>query len=207
MLVGVLWQDAPRSRRRRQSVSVGAKAKSVSAGGRGQVQQVVESPVERTARERQERIAAQSTGGAGSSTSATRSCLRTPQTIQQLQSVQATPGQPFAILQYFSTLLEYGKLNTQESIELVRPVVQQQRRDLIAKWLKEDKLGCTEELGDIVKPLEESYALSIYLRAGAHEKAIGCFAEQGQHDQIEVYVKRVGYQADYSSLEVLHNQL
>ena len=28
------------------------------------------------------------------------------------------------------------------------------RRELIEKWLKEDKLECTEELGDIVRPLE-----------------------------------------------------
>ncbi|CAL1171635.1 unnamed protein product [Cladocopium goreaui] len=126
--------------------------------------------------------------------------LRTPQTIQQFKSVQAPPGQSSPILHYFSTLLEHNKLNALESVELVRPVVQQGRRELIEKWLKEDKLECTEELGDIVRPLETKFALSIYLRAQIHQKVIQCFVELGQIDQIVAYVKRVGYQADYTQL-------
>jgi len=126
--------------------------------------------------------------------------LRTPQTIQQFKSVQAPAGQSSPILHYFSTLLEYGKLNALESTELLRPVVQQGRRELVEKWLKEDKLECTEELGDIVKPMDSKFALSIYLRAGVHQKVIQCFVELGQPDQIVAYVKKVGYQADYTSL-------
>eukprot|EP00929_Paragymnodinium_shiwhaense_P056354 TRINITY_DN2820_c0_g1_i2.p1 TRINITY_DN2820_c0_g1~~TRINITY_DN2820_c0_g1_i2.p1 ORF type:complete len:1724 (-),score=606.43 TRINITY_DN2820_c0_g1_i2:339-5510(-) len=126
--------------------------------------------------------------------------LRTPQTIQQFKSVQAPPGGQSPILHYFSTLLEYGKLNGLESIELVRPVVQQQRRELVEKWLKEDKLECTEELGDIVRPMDTRFALSIYLRANAHQKVITCFVEQGQYDQIVAYAKKTGYTADYSQL-------
>jgi len=126
--------------------------------------------------------------------------LRTPETINQFKSVQAPPGQSSPILHYFSTLLEHNKLNALESVELCRPVVQQGRRELVEKWLKEDKLECTEELGDIVKPMESKFALSIYLRAHAHQKVIACFVELGQIDQIVQYVKRVGYQADYTQL-------
>jgi len=126
--------------------------------------------------------------------------LRTPNTIQQFKSVQAPAGQSSPILHYFSTLLEYGRLNALESVELMRPVVQQQRRELVEKWLKEDKLECSEELGDIVRPLETRFALSIYLRANCHQKVITCFVEQGQYDQIVAYVKKVGYQADYTAL-------
>jgi len=126
--------------------------------------------------------------------------LRTPNTIQQFKSVAAPPGQSSPILHYFSTLLEYGRLNALESVELIRPVVQQGRRELVEKWLKEDKLECTEELGDIVRSMETRFALSIYLRANVHQKVITCFVEQGQYDQIVAYVKKVGYQADYSAL-------
>jgi len=126
--------------------------------------------------------------------------LRTPQTIEQFKSVQAPPGQSSPILHYFSMLLEHGRLNALESVELIRPVVQQQRRELIEKWLKQDKLECTEELGDIVQPLDTSFALSIYLRASAHQKVINCFVLQGQFDSIVAYVKKVGYQADYTAL-------
>jgi len=132
--------------------------------------------------------------------------LRTPQIMDQFKQAPATPGQSAPVLTYFSTLLEHGgKLNPQEAVELVRPVVQQGKRELIEKWLKEDKLECTEELGDIVKPLESRFALSIYLRANAHQKVIACFVELGQIDQIVAYVKKVGYQADYSNL--LQNML
>jgi clathrin heavy chain len=126
--------------------------------------------------------------------------LRTPQTIQQFKGVPAQAGQSSPILHYFSTLLEYGKLNAMESLELVRPVVQQGRRELVEKWLKEDKLECSEELGDVVRPMESKFALSIYLRAMAHQKVIMCFVEQGQFDQIVAYVKKTGYQADYTAL-------
>lgn len=126
--------------------------------------------------------------------------LRTPQTVEQFKSVQAPPGQSSPILYYFSSLLENGKLTASESLELLRPVVQQQRRELVEKWLKQDKLECTEELGDVVQALDTSFALSIYLRAGAHQKVIGCFIAQGQFDSITAYVKKVGYQADYSTL-------
>jgi len=87
-----------------------------------------------------------------------------------------------------------------ESVELVRPVVAQQRSELIEEWLKKDKLECTEELGDIVRPLNSKFALSIYLRAFSHQKVITCFVEQGQFDQIVAYVKKVGYTADYNVL-------
>lgn len=127
--------------------------------------------------------------------------LRTPQTVQQFKSLAAQPGAPSPILTYFSTLLEHGgKLNALESLELVRPVVQQQRRELVEKWLKEDKLECSEELGDLVKPLEVKFALSIYLRANSHQKVITCFVETGQFEQIVAYVKKVGYQADYTTI-------
>jgi len=126
--------------------------------------------------------------------------LRTPQTIQQFKSVQAPAGQSSPILHYFSTLLEYGRLNALEAVELVRPVVQQGRRELVEKWLKEDKLECSEELGDIVRPMEPKFALSIYLRANAHQQVVECFVQTGEYDKIAAYVRKVGYQADYSAL-------
>eukprot|EP01114_Cavostelium_apophysatum_P018457 TRINITY_DN570_c0_g1_i1.p1 TRINITY_DN570_c0_g1~~TRINITY_DN570_c0_g1_i1.p1 ORF type:complete len:1701 (-),score=654.78 TRINITY_DN570_c0_g1_i1:153-5255(-) len=126
--------------------------------------------------------------------------LRTTKTIQLFQQVPPIPGQPSALLQYFQVLLEKGKLNAQESLELTRPVLQQGRKELLEKWLTEDKLGCSEELGDLVKPLDLKLALSIYYRAGVHPKVIVAFAESGQYDKIVPYCQRVGYSADWSVL-------
>ena len=75
--------------------------------------------------------------------SAPKGILRTPQTIQRFQQVPASGGQSSPLLQYFGILLDQGQLNKYESLELCRPVLQQGRKQLLEKWLKEDKLECS----------------------------------------------------------------
>jgi len=128
---------------------------------------------------------------------ATKGILRTPQTIQRFQGVPAQPGQTSPLLQYFGILLDQGQLNKYESLELCRPVLQQGRKQLLEKWLKEDKLECSEELGDLVKQSDPTLALSVYLRANVPNKVIQCFAETGQFQKIVLYAKKVGYTPDY----------
>jgi len=129
--------------------------------------------------------------------SAPKGILRTPQTIQRFQQVPAPPGQTSPLLQYFGILLDQGQLNKYESLELCRPVLQQGRKQLLEKWLKEDKLECSEELGDLVKSADPTLALSVYLRANVPNKVIQCFAETGQFQKIVLYAKKVGYTPDY----------
>lgn len=126
--------------------------------------------------------------------------LRTPKTIERFKQLPATPGQISPILQYFGILLENGTLNSHESLELSRPVLAQGRKQLLEKWLKEDKLECSEELGDVVKQFDAMLALSVYLRANAPNKVIQCFAETGQYNKIVLYAKKVGYTPDYPFL-------
>ncbi|KAH8919125.1 clathrin heavy chain [Atractiella rhizophila] len=129
-----------------------------------------------------------------------RGILRTAQTIEQFKIVPVQAGQLSPILQYFGILLEKGKLNTFESLELARPVLQQNRKQLLEKWLKEDKLDCSEELGDIVRQHDTTLALSVYLRANVPHKVVASFAETGQFNKIVVYAQRVGYTPDYPAL-------
>lgn len=126
--------------------------------------------------------------------------LRTPATIQRLKSVQAPPGQISPILQYFSTLLDKGSLNRFESIELALPVLQQDRKPLFEKWLKENKLESSEELGDIVRGFDLTLALSVYLRANVPLKVVAAFAELGEFDKILPYCQKVNYTPDYAVL-------
>ncbi|XP_062113970.1 clathrin heavy chain 2-like [Humulus lupulus] len=79
--------------------------------------------------------------------------LRTPDTVAKFQSVPGQTGQTPPLLQYFGTLLTRGKLNAYESLELSRLVVNQNKNNLLENWLAEDKLECSEELGDLVKYL------------------------------------------------------
>ena len=129
-----------------------------------------------------------------------RGFLRTPQTIERFKAVPAQPGQLSVILQYFGMLLDKGTLNKHETLELVRPVLAQNRKHLLEKWMKENKLDCSEELGDIVRPHDLNLALSIYLRSGVPGKVVAAFAETGQFDKILPYASQVGYQPDYVML-------
>ncbi|XP_039724292.1 clathrin heavy chain 2 isoform X3 [Pteropus medius] len=123
--------------------------------------------------------------------------LRTSDTVRKFQSIPAQPGQASPLLQYFGILLDQGQLNKLESLELCRPVLQQGRKQLLEKWLKEDKLECSEELGDLIKTADPTLALSVYLRANVPSKVIQCFAETGQFQKIVLYAKKVGYAPDW----------
>ncbi|KAG7093825.1 hypothetical protein E1B28_007464 [Marasmius oreades] len=129
-----------------------------------------------------------------------RGILRTVQVIEAFKSAPTPPGGLSPILQYFGILLEKGELNHLESLELARPVLQQGRKQLLEKWLKEHKLTCSEELGDIVRLHDMTLALSVYLRANIPNKVIACFAETGQTEKIILYAKKVGYNPDYVAL-------
>ncbi|KAL5477697.1 hypothetical protein EMCRGX_G024525 [Ephydatia muelleri] len=123
--------------------------------------------------------------------------LRTPETIQRFQMVPPQPGQTSPLLQYFGILLETSQLNKYEALQLCTPVLAQGKKQLIEKWLKEDKLECSEELGELVKQFDPTLALSVFLRAGIPGKVIQCFAETGQFQKIVLYAKKVSYTPDY----------
>jgi clathrin heavy chain len=116
------------------------------------------------------------------------------------KQVPVQPGTLSPILKYFGILLEKGELNKHEFLELARPVLAQGRKQLLEKWLKEKKLECTEELGDIVRLNDMTLALSVYLRANVPNKVVARFAETGQFEKIVLYSKKVGYTPDYGSL-------
>uniref|UniRef100_A0AAR2L2I7 Clathrin heavy chain n=1 Tax=Pygocentrus nattereri TaxID=42514 RepID=A0AAR2L2I7_PYGNA len=132
--------------------------------------------------------------------SAPKGVLRTSETIRRFQSAPAQGGQASPLLQYFGVLLDRGQLNRLESVELCRPVLQQGRMQLLEKWLKGEKLECSEELGDLVKAADPTLALSVYLRANIPAKVIQCFAETGQYQKIVLYAKKMGYSPDWIML-------
>lgn len=129
-----------------------------------------------------------------------RGFLRTQETINRFKNVPQSGGQLSVILQYFGMLLDKGGLNRYESLELVRPVLQQNRKHLLEKWLKEDKLECSEELGDAVRPYDVNLALAIYLKANIPHKVVAGFAETAQFEKILPYAQQAGYQPDYIQL-------
>ena len=129
-----------------------------------------------------------------------RGFLRTLSTIERFKNAPPQAGGLSIILQYFGILLDKGGLNAYETVELVRPVMAQNRKHLLEKWLGENKLECSEELGDIVRQYDLQLALQIYLRANVPQKVIAAYAETGQFDKILPYAQQTGYQADYTAL-------
>lgn len=136
--------------------------------------------------------------------------LRTSQTLRTLQTTYSN-GTSLSLFD-FTALLERGSLNKHETIKLVRPVLDnvilfyririkllsfQGRLHLIEKWIAENKLDYSEELGDLVKPHHIKLALKIYLRGNVHHKVVQCFSELRQFDDIIIYSKKVNYQPDY----------
>uniref|UniRef100_A0A8B9JG16 Clathrin heavy chain like 1 n=1 Tax=Astyanax mexicanus TaxID=7994 RepID=A0A8B9JG16_ASTMX len=132
--------------------------------------------------------------------SAPKGVLRTAETIRRFQCAVVSGGQASPLLQYFGVLLDQGQLNKLESVELCQPVLQQGRTQLLEKWLKAEKLECSEDLGDLVKAADPNLALSVYLRANVPPKVIQCFAETGQYQKIVLYAKKVDYSPDWMVL-------
>ncbi|CAH8446801.1 unnamed protein product [Heterobilharzia americana] len=94
---------------------------------------------------------------------APKGILRTPQTIQRFQQVSAAQAKRqrcYSISGFYSI---------------------KGRKQLLEKWLKEDKLECSEELGDLVKQADPTLALSVYLRANVPPKVVQCRLYTGLH--------------------------
>ncbi len=133
--------------------------------------------------------------------------LRTADTIAKFKTAPMVPGgkgQP--LLQYFSYLLEANiKLNATETMELVKPVLLQGRKDLVETWVKGDKIECTIELGELVRPYDRALAAIIFNKAGSAEMTVQLMVEAGQFDQIKEYCAKTGYQPNF--LKILKNVL
>ena len=129
-----------------------------------------------------------------------RGFLRTTQTTARFQGLPAQGSGLTPHLQYFGTLLDKGPLNREESLELGRLVLQQNRKHLVEKWLGENKLECSEELGDLAQPYDAALALRIYSAANVPHKVIPALAMTGQIDAILPFVKKTGYQPDFANL-------
>jgi clathrin heavy chain len=122
--------------------------------------------------------------------------LRTLQTIQKFQALPPTQGAN-PVLQYFQTLLETGKLNSLETVELARPAVAGGKLDMLRKWWDNDKLEGSEELGDMIRPHDNQWAMKIYIKGKVHAKVVAAFLEAGQYDKVILYAQKTGYEPDY----------
>lgn len=71
---------------------------------------------------------------------------------------------------------------------------------LLEKWLKEDKLECSEELGDLVAQNNINIALGVYIKAKAHLKVITTLVQVGQTKRVPSYIQKVDLKIDQTEL-------
>eukprot|EP00211_Chloroparvula_japonica_P000498 CAMPEP_0119134882 /NCGR_PEP_ID=MMETSP1310-20130426/18147_1 /TAXON_ID=464262 /ORGANISM="Genus nov. species nov., Strain RCC2339" /LENGTH=1640 /DNA_ID=CAMNT_0007125725 /DNA_START=25 /DNA_END=4944 /DNA_ORIENTATION=+ len=127
--------------------------------------------------------------------------LRTRETIERFKAIQAAPGTTSPLLQYFGVLLQKGKLNSLESVELARLVLSQNKKQLLENWMNEDKLECSEELGDMIKATGDAdLALKVYMKGQVTQKVVAIFAERGQFEELVKFSSSAGYTPDYMYL-------
>lgn len=106
------------------------------------------------------------------------------------------PGQPQPLLIYFQKLLERGKLNKLETLELCGPVLGQGKIDLVRTWAGNNKLEPCVELGDMVNKLDKTLALKIYQDGKLHDKVVAIYNEMGRVDEAMKYAAQNGVQVN-----------
>ena len=129
--------------------------------------------------------------------------LRNAETLNLFKSAVAQPGSNQPILIYFQTIMEKGKLNALESVEICKPLVMQGKIQVIQQWFSSGKFECSEELSEIVKTVDQGLALKMLLASGspsAHGKVIEGLCSTGQFDKILPYCQQNNYKPDYVTL-------
>ena len=117
--------------------------------------------------------------------------LRTPEALAKFQALPVAPGQSPSQIQYFKYMMEHSKLNSFESVELSKVMLSRENGiEFVKKYIEENKLEESEQLGDLVSPHDNKLALQIYFKGKAHWKIIMVLIQQGEWQNIIEYVKR-----------------
>jgi len=129
--------------------------------------------------------------------------LRTPETIQKFQAAPNVGNGPPADLQYYTFLLQKGPLNKAESIGLCQRILQfrpNEGKAKIERFLREQKLENSEELGDLLARHDPKLAASVFYKAKVPAKTILCFIQLGQSSKIVQYCKTENYTPKWGDL-------
>ena len=126
--------------------------------------------------------------------------IRNQDTINKFKQLPQIPGQPQPLLIYFQTLLEKGKLNKLETMELCQPVLAQNKTDLIAGWLNSGKLDLSLQLGALLERGDKNLALKVYTDGGFKQKMFELQMQTGNVEQAMKTAQDSGIQMDMSAI-------
>lgn len=122
--------------------------------------------------------------------------IRNQETIQKFKNLPPMPNQPQPLLIYFQKLLERGRLNKLETLELCVPVLSQGKIDLVSNWVNNSKLENCQELGDMVAKFDKHLALKIYTEGKFNNKAVQLMMEMGLSEQAMEFAGKTGTPID-----------
>lgn len=119
-------------------------------------------------------------------------------TFEYLSSIKDFPNvnNTSALLEYFAIILEDDKLNEVESLELVQLALKKKKIDIVRKWLAEDQIFCTTQLGDLVLPENPELALQIYEKSKSNSMTAHCLAILGKFDEFTALIKSTSEKVD-----------
>ena len=127
--------------------------------------------------------------------------IRNENTIHKLQQMPAAPGQQPPFVAYIQAIYELGRLNDVETFEFFRILLQQGKgKQIIEKWIKEDKVTCSERLGDMIANADPKLAMAIYFKGKCHEKVVSSLVRAQQYEKVLQYCQQNNYNPDYNMI-------
>ena len=97
-----------------------------------------------------------------------------------------SPSGPPPILIYLSTLLETTTLND------VKSVLAQVKKNLVEDWIKKEILTITDVLAEIIKQVDPKLGQSCYIISDNPEKVFQWLVDTQQYDNIQTYLSKFG---------------
>ena len=123
-------------------------------------------------------------------------------TFEYLSSIKDFPNinETSALLEYFAIVLEDGKLNEVESLELVQLAINKKKLDIVRKWLDADQIFCTTQLGKVVVELDPELALKIFEKSDSEAMVIYSLALLGKFEEFSNHLKMTSEKIDMISI-------
>lgn len=123
-------------------------------------------------------------------------------TFEYLSSIKDFPNVngTSALLEYFAIILEDDILNEVESLELVQLALKKKKIEIVQKWLVEDQIFCTTQLGNLVLSENTELALQIYEKSKSDAMTAHCLAILGKFDEFTALLKCTSEKVDLSRI-------
>lgn len=125
--------------------------------------------------------------------------LRNQQTIEKFKALPKSDTGVYPLIQYFFVLLEKTTLNSLESKEICTVVLNQNRKEFVQKWIDNNQIAFTEEVGDVVKPKDANLAAQIYEKANS-AKAGPTYLIAGNQAKAQQLMQMQGTSIDMTSV-------